>query len=138
MHRPLLLGLTSALVLSSVCLSQPAESTFYSLPPVDAPELAPRGTYPVGVRTVDLVNPQQVDILKLDPKTGKAPLYDRPLKIEIWYPATIPAGTEERISYEAAMPLPPASGAAKSFVTAGKALRNAQPVSGKTFPMVVV
>jgi hypothetical protein len=30
----------------------------------DAPELAPRGAYKVGVRTIDLVNNGQIDILK--------------------------------------------------------------------------
>lgn len=124
--------------ISAGCFSQQAQPTFYSVPPVDAPELAPRGPYSVGVRTIDLVNPQQVDILNLDPKTGKAPLYDRTLRIEIWYPAIIPAGAEERTYYEAAMPLPPAPGAPKTFLTAGKALRDARPASGKSFPLVVV
>ncbi len=136
-HR--LIAATITLVcLSGSCFSQQGQATFYSVPAVDAPELARRGSYSVGVRTVDLVNPQQVDILKLDPKTGKAPLYDRPLRIEIWYPAVIPAGAEERTYYEAAMPIPPAPGTPSKFITAGKALRDAQPVSGKAFPLVVV
>jgi predicted dienelactone hydrolase len=130
--------LTALVCLSPACFAQQGPQTFYSVPAVDAPELAARGSYSVGVRTIDLVNPQQVDILKLDPKTRKAPLYDRPLKIEVWYPALIPAGAEERTYYEAAMPLPPAPGAPKTFITAGKALRDAKPVTGKTFPLVVV
>lgn len=134
-----LLAVHAALVcLSAVCFAEQGRTTFYSVPPVDAPELAPRGSYSVGVRTVDLVNPQQVDILKLDPKTGKAPLYDRPLRVEIWYPAVIPAGAEERTYYEAALSLPPAPDAPKTFLTAGMALRDAKPVSGKSFPLVVV
>ncbi|MGA7410019.1 MAG: hypothetical protein WBW33_06000 [Bryobacteraceae bacterium] len=134
-----LLALTPSFVcLSAMCFAQQGQGTFYSVPSVDAPELAPRGSYSVGVRTVDLVEPQQVDILKLDPKTKKAPLYDRPLRVEIWYPAVIPAGAEERTYYEAAMPLPTAPGVPKTFITAGKALRDAQPLSGKTFPLVVV
>lgn len=128
----------SFLCLASNSFSQQSPSGFYSVPPADAPELAPRGSYSVGVRTVDLVNPQQVDILHLDAKTGKAPRYDRPLKIEIWYPAVIPAGAEERTYYEAAMPVPPPAGGPKTFITAGKALRDAKPVSGKPFPLVVV
>jgi dienelactone hydrolase len=124
--------------LSAACYSQQGQPEFYSVPTVDAPELAPRGSYPVAVRTIDLVNPQQVDILNLDPKTGKAPLYNRPLKIEIWYPAVIPAGVEERTSYEAAMPFPSGPGVPKTFRIAGKALRDAQPVSSKSFPLVVV
>ena len=64
----------------------------FSVPPADSPELAPCGHWPVGVRTVNLVNPGQVDILHFDRATGKAPLYDRPLPVEIWYPATLAAG----------------------------------------------
>ena len=53
----------------------------------DAPALAARGAYAVGVRTMDLVHKDQVDILNA--KEGEAPLYDRPLKIEVWYPALV-------------------------------------------------
>src|SRR5882672_4765899 len=56
----------------------------------DAPELAPRGEYHVGVRTMVFVNKGQVDILKS--KGGVDPVYDRSLKVEVWYPAIIPAG----------------------------------------------
>ena len=81
-----------------------AQQSYFSVPAADAPELAPRGRYSVGVRTVRIVNPGQPDILHFDKDTGKAPLYDRPLTLEIWYPAVIPAGKEERDDYESAMP----------------------------------
>jgi len=118
-----------------------AAQEYYSVPGVDAPELARRGRYSVGVRTIEIVHPAQVDILHFDKGTGKAPLYDRPLKLEVWYPATIPPGKEERTTYESAMPgnpdqLPP--GMPKTFRIAGKALRDAPPVSGERFPLVVV
>ena len=114
---------------------------YYSVPGVDAPELARRGRYAVGVRTLELVNPGQADILHFDKATGKAPLYDRPLTLEIWYPAIIPPGKEERTTYESAMPgnpdhLPP--GMAKTFRIVGKALRDAPPLKGERFPLVVV
>jgi dienelactone hydrolase len=79
-----------------------------------------------------------VDILHFDKDTGKAPLYDRPLKIEVWYPAVIPAGNPERVSYESAMPGTPAPDAPKTFRVPGKAMRDAPPVSGQRFPLVVV
>jgi predicted dienelactone hydrolase len=107
---------------------------FYSVPPVDAPELAPRGQYSVGVRTVELHNAGQVDILNFDKATGKAPLYDRPLTVEVWYPATIPAGQQELTTYEMALP----GADAKTVSIAGKALRDAPPVNGKPFPLVAV
>jgi hypothetical protein len=45
----------------------------------DAPELASRGEYTVGVQTLDLIHANQLDILNY----GKGPdsLYNRPLKI---------------------------------------------------------
>ncbi len=113
----------------------PAE-TFFSVPPVDAPELAPRGPYNVGVRTLVLHNPGQPDILNFDKATGKAPNYDRPLTVEVWYPAVIPKGTEERTAYE--MPMPHSSEKAHETAVAGKALRDATPVAGMAFPLVIV
>ncbi|GFE66065.1 alpha/beta hydrolase family protein [Litoreibacter roseus] len=56
----------------------------------DAPELAAYGDLPVGVRQIELVNQDQIDILAVDP-TGETPTefprYDRPLTVEMWYPA---------------------------------------------------
>jgi predicted dienelactone hydrolase len=119
-------------------VSQP--ETFFSVPPADAPELAPRGPYAVGVRTVEIKNPGQIDILNFDKATGKAPVYDRPLTLEIWYPATIPDGKEERTIYEMALPGEPSASPTepKTFAVPGKALRDAPPVGGKPFPLVIV
>jgi predicted dienelactone hydrolase len=108
--------------------------TYFSVPPADAPELAARGGYGVGVRTVQLVHPGQVDILHIDKASGKAPLYDRPLTVEVWYPAVIPAGVTEEAVYD--MPMP--GGAGATIKIRDKALRDAAPVSGKTFPLVIV
>ena len=131
---------TKSITLLAVILLVTAESfsqDFYSVPSVDAPELAARGTYAVGARTEKIVNPSQIDILNFDKPTNKAPLYDRPLVLEIWYPATIPAGQAEQTTY--AMPLPsgPPSQPTKNFNVAGKALRDAIPLTRK-FPLVVI
>lgn len=69
--------------LSSICLAQQNVKRYYSVPPADAPELAARGRYDVGVRTIDIVHHGQVDILHFDKTTGKAPLYDRRLRLEL-------------------------------------------------------
>lgn len=56
----------------------------------DAPELAAYGSYPIGVRTLKMVNSGQIDMMKLDPsqpKPASLPRYDRPLTVEVWYPA---------------------------------------------------
>ena len=59
----------------------------------DAPQLAARGAFGIGVRTVDLVHPDQPDIVHIE--AGKPiPRYDRKLTVEIWYPAEIPAGAK--------------------------------------------
>jgi hypothetical protein len=55
----------------------------------DAPELAARGSYKVGVRTIDLVHKNQIDILGQPKGLDTIMYYDRPLKIEVWYPAIL-------------------------------------------------
>jgi dienelactone hydrolase len=112
----------------------------FSVPAADAPELAARGKWGVGVRTVQLVHAAQPDILRFDAATGKAPLTDRALTVEIWYPATIPAGQEERVVYESAMPGTPSPDTPAKFSIYGKALRDAAVAtgSGAPFPLVVV
>jgi predicted dienelactone hydrolase len=136
MHfRPLLL-----LVLFAGAGSAQTEILF-SVPPVDAPELAPRGAYGVGVRTMEVRHPGQIDILNFDKASGKAPTYDRPLTLEIWYPAVIPDGKQQRVSYQDSLPggqRAAASDAPKTYQVAGMALRDAPPVAGKQFPLVVV
>ena len=63
--------------------AQANEQTFvYGDPLPDAPELAARGAYQVGVRTLEFVHKEQVDIL--NSKDGSDPLYDRPLTVEVW------------------------------------------------------
>ncbi len=114
---------------------------FYSVPPADAPELARRGESAVGVRTIDLSNPGQPDILKFDKESGKAPLYDRPLKIEVWYPAVLPSGAVERTDYEMRLPRGAnraAAGLPQTVSIPGMALRDAPPAEGKAYPLVIV
>ena len=64
----------------------------------DAPELAARGPFSVGVRTVKVVNPDQLNVLAVTPDAPN-PRYDRPLTLEVFYPAVIPAGETERTVY---------------------------------------
>jgi dienelactone hydrolase len=132
------LGL-AMIMCAGICSAQTASPAFYSVPPADAPELAPEGKYSVGVRTIELKNPGQPDILNFDKATGKAPLYDRPLTVEIWYPAVIPEGKQELTVYEMSMPGRGAAAASgpKTIHFEGKALRDAAAVKGK-FPLVIV
>ncbi|MDP5140216.1 MAG: dienelactone hydrolase, partial [Spirosomaceae bacterium] len=102
----------------------------------DAPELAARGDYKVGVRTVKFTNKNQPDILNA--AKGVAPMYDRELTVEIWYPAALKEGETELTSYNELMgtandPKRPTS----PFTFAGRAMRDAASTDGK-FPLVVV
>lgn len=104
----------------------------------DAPELAVRGPYKVGVRTLALVNKNQPDILHS--KGGVDPLYDRPLKLEVWYPAVIPDDKMMLTVYEDVLGNPnDSSRPVLPFTFRGRALRDAVPVSGSAaFPLVIV
>lgn len=104
----------------------------------DAPELSARGEYKIGVRTLDFINKDQVDVLKS--KNGVEARYDRPLKVEVWYPATVPAGAPDMVRYEEVMgtandpkrPLIP-------FTFAGRATRDAAPLAtAGAFPLIIV
>jgi hypothetical protein len=57
-----------------------------SRPGVDAPELAKPGPFGVGVRTIELVDPAQIDVLAFDPRNERAQR-DRTLKVELWHPS---------------------------------------------------
>lgn len=102
----------------------------------DAPELSTRGDFNVGVQTIDLVNPNQVDIL--NSKDGNDPLYNRAITIEVWYPASI-SEDAKAVVYDEVMgtandslrPLTP-------FTFNGRAYRDAQPITGSTFPLIIV
>ena len=56
----------------------------------DAPELAAYGSYEIGTRPITMINPNQLDVLALDPSMDAPdplPTYDRELVVQMWYPA---------------------------------------------------
>ena len=66
----------------------------------DAPELAKYGKLNVGFKTLKVTNPKQLDIVKF--KAGAPmPLYDRPLTLEVWYPAQLAPGQLPAGQYKA-------------------------------------
>ncbi|MEO8610372.1 MAG: dienelactone hydrolase [Chloroflexota bacterium] len=103
----------------------------------DAPALAPRGSFHVGVRTLQVTHADQVDVLSR--MSGKADArYDRPLTLEVWYPALIPDGQVEQTTYDNMIPASDTQ-AAIPFTVPGRALRDADPdASAKPYPLVVV
>jgi predicted dienelactone hydrolase len=102
---------------------------------VDAPELAHLGQYAVGVKTMHLVQHGQIDVLAPAAANGTAPLVDRALTVELWYPAR-PAATAARVVYEASLPSEPPAPAAH-FSIPGIAVRDAPP-AGSGHPLVIV
>ncbi|WP_320128765.1 hypothetical protein [uncultured Sphaerochaeta sp.] len=56
------------------------------------------GDLPIGVRTIQMKVKDQVNVIAATDK-DPYPMYDRPLTLEIWYPASLEAGTEQLCSY---------------------------------------
>jgi len=121
---------------SFTVLAQEGDFVYGDLLP-DAPELAASGDYGVGVQTLNLVNPDQVDMLNLSEANPNA-RYDRPLTVEVWYPAIIPEGEEERTTYESQLGRADQNNL-ESFSFAGRALRDAEPeTAGAPYPLIIV
>ncbi len=95
----------------------------------DAPALAAYGDLPIGVRTVETVIPGSIDVLSID--GDNVPLYDRPLTLEVWYPAA--ADTAQGGTYTAIL----RDGVTQVTLT-GRAARDAAPASGARYPLVVI
>jgi predicted dienelactone hydrolase len=106
-----------------------------SIPAIDAPELAALGPQAVGVRTIELVDPQRLDLMAADPKTGAVPRSDRRLEVLVWYPGEVTPGAAATV-YEDAMDAEPPAPAAK-FRLPALAVRDAKVVAGR-HPLVVV
>ncbi len=105
-----------------------------SVPGIDAPQLALLGPHAVGFRSVTLVHKAQPDLLHVDPATGRVGLHDRPLTVDIWYPAKARRGAAP-VTYSGSLygepPRPPAK-----FSVRGLAIPGAAP-DGKGYPLVI-
>lgn len=97
----------------------------------DAPELAFMGNYNIGVRSDVFYHQNQIDVLNINGEED-FPYYDRPLPVEIWYPAeTMESGGEYKDVYLR-------DGKTKATLY-GSAVRGAQPLkSEKSFPLIIV
>ncbi|MCP9761467.1 alpha/beta hydrolase family protein [Lacihabitans soyangensis] len=131
------LNFAITLFFSIVSYSQKTDFVYGDALP-DAPSLSARGEYKVGVKTLEFTNSNQIDILKS--KGEQTAFYDRKLKIEVWYPATLVSDQKELVVYDEVMgssndpkrPIIP-------FTFQGRAARDAKPLTteGK-FPLVIV
>ncbi|HBB84600.1 MAG TPA: dienelactone hydrolase, partial [Sulfitobacter sp.] len=92
------------------------------------------GDHAVGVRTLEMVNPGQIDILAIDPaadKPAEMPRYDRPLTVEMYYPAA--EGASGDTAFKAYL----RDGTTVVTLT-GQAMRDVDPLAGETFPLVLI
>lgn len=128
----------SLIVCSTLLATANAQNRIDNIRP-DAPALAAYGSYTIGIRTLHLSNPEQVDIVTIDSKQAAPealPRYDRPITIEIWYPSE-PSAT--------------ATNSADTTVNAfirdgktqialhGKAIRDAKALKAEqAFPLVII
>lgn len=95
----------------------------------DAPVLAAHGEFGIGVRTVELVHGEQPDVL-----TGGGATYDRPLTVEVWYPAnlqgTAPGGDYTNVQM---------ANSDQKITLHGQAVRDAEPLKTRgPYPLVIL
>ncbi|MDZ7705417.1 MAG: alpha/beta fold hydrolase [Trueperaceae bacterium] len=133
----LCLGLAATLLVASlgVAVAQDAPSSLNRIDLVrpDAPELTPYGDYTIGVRTLELVDEGRLDIVNAT-EGEPTPTYDRPLTVEVWYPAALPEGTDPRGSYTVIT----RDGETEATIT-GRAIRDAEPLMADApYPLVII
>ena len=95
----------------------------------DAPELAAPGPFHIGVRTLDIVHRDQPDVL-----AGADARYDRPLQLEIWYPAELegqaPGGDYLNVHL---------ANSTQTVTLHGQAVRDAMPLQPEApYPLVIL
>ena len=86
-----------------------------------APELAAYGPLPIGVRTIQVTDPNRPDILNTR-EGGPTARYDRTLTLEVWYPAVLAAGQKPGGEYQVITRDP-----AVTATVHGQAVRDAAP-----------
>ncbi|MDF1521764.1 MAG: dienelactone hydrolase [Trueperaceae bacterium] len=120
-----------ALVLALGCALAQSDNRI-DLQRPDAPELAAFGDHAVGVRTLEVVDPDRIDVLNTI-AGAEAPRYDRPLTLEVWYPAVLPEGAVEGGTYEVVT----RDGTIAQLT--GRAVRDAEPAAeAGPYPLVVL
>ena len=133
--RRLVVPLLACVVMTGVAAAGAAPPAVPSRFGVDAPELAHLGQDGVGVRTLQFVHRAQPAVLAYDSVHAAAPLRDRKLTVDVWYPAaTTPQSA--RILYKATRPGEGQTGPV-AFTIPGLAARDARPLAGP-FPLVIV
>jgi len=120
-------------VFVSMASSLVAQENRIDLVRPDAPELAAFGDYDIGVRTLEFVDHDRIDILNTQ-LGGENAFYDRSLTIEVWYPAELGPNQEPGGQYQAITRNP-----AITATLSGTAVRDAEPdrADGR-YPLVII
>jgi len=119
-------------VLNAISVTGFAENRIDTQRP-DAPELAAYGKYAIGVKTLEIIHSQQIDVANIDPtKPTNLPMYDRPLTLEVWYPAA--ANSKGKNTLDVYL-----RDGKTSVALHGRAVRDAKPLkTSDQFPLVLV
>ncbi|MDM7968829.1 MAG: dienelactone hydrolase [Paracoccaceae bacterium] len=121
-------------LLASPLVSGPVSAQMTTHNPIDqtrpdAPALAPFGDQVIGVRTLSFTHPDQIDILGVT--DAASPTYDRPLTVEVWYPAA--AATTPGTTYDTVI-----RDGRTAATLSGRAARDAAPATGATYPLILI
>jgi len=145
-----ILGVAALLciLLLSACSERAATSTATTLsslssagvPGDDAPQLAHLGPYRVGVRSLNFSYDNADDISVLSHITGTPAKWTRRLSVDVLYPANLTDDVAADAIYHGYYEtgFTEVDGLPRDFQIKGLAVRNAEPVSGKQFPLIVV
>jgi predicted dienelactone hydrolase len=102
------------------------------------PQLAPAGMFRVGVQTLTWNHSSQIDVLATI-QQGRKVLSDRTLAVEVWYPAQGAANNQIITEYEDYLGRGENSlRQPRPFRFQGRASRNATPLPGHKFPLLIV
>lgn len=128
------IALTTTVIAATIAPPLAAENRIDGQSP-DAPELAAYGDLSVGVRQIELVNKDQIDIPAVAAgggTPGDLPRYDRPLTVEMWYPSV--EGATGDTSMKAYL-----RDGTTEVTLQGRAVRDAAPVaSADPFPLIML
>ncbi|WP_084164312.1 alpha/beta hydrolase family protein [Rheinheimera texasensis] len=107
------------------CQAETAPEQLYLAKPAEMrPALSQPGSFPVGVRTVELMHENQLDLTSQ--QSGP-----RKLTVELWYPAKLLSG--HRMANYTSM-----TKSQQAFIIQGNAYRNAEPDTAQPLPVVVI
>lgn len=118
----LLLAVSTCLLIFT-SFTQAAEQLFTQQPAV-MPEFSHNGSYPVGVKTIDVTNHSSLNL------TDFTSTFDRKLTLEVWYPAA--SQINDKAIYKGVTRLH------KPFEMSGFAHRDEKPTLEGQFPLVVL